>query len=74
MIKSTTHFDLTLKQWFLSPWFVGVTFATIAVIALGSLIRNIQIRGGGQSVAKMVNARSIKMDSKNKHKATRRKA
>ena len=60
------QFQLTAKEWFSSPWFFAVTFGTIAVILMGSIIRSFQIRGGGQAVAKMVNARAIKMHTKDK--------
>jgi len=64
--NNTGYFQLTLKEWFRSIWFPGVTLATFSVIALGSLIRGLQVHGGGQSVASMVNARAISMDTKDK--------
>ncbi len=64
--NNTGYFQLSTKDWFKSLWFPGVTLATFAVIALGSLVRGLQIHGGGKSVANMVNARLISMDSKDK--------
>ncbi len=64
--NNSGQFQLTAKQWFSSPWFAGISLGTVGVIFLGSLIRGIQISGGGQSVAKMVNARAISMDTKDK--------
>ncbi|MCP4272913.1 MAG: M48 family metallopeptidase [Gammaproteobacteria bacterium] len=60
------HFLLTWKQWFVSPWFFYITGGTLLIIVLGSILRGIQISGGGHSVAKMVNARAVSMDSKDK--------
>ena len=60
------QFKLTVQQYLVSLWFVGVTVATLVIILLGSLIRSLQISGGGHSVAKMVNARSIEMNTKDK--------
>jgi len=60
------HFQLTFKQWFVSPWFYYVTGGTLLIIVLGSILRGVQISGGGHAVAKMVNARAISMDSKDK--------
>ena len=64
--NNSGQFQLTAKEWLSSPWFAGISLGTIGVIFLGSLIRGIQISGGGQSVAKMVNARAISMDTKDK--------
>ena len=61
------QFQLSAKQWFYSPWFLAATFGTLAVIVIGSLLRSFQTRGGGQAVAKMVNARAVKMNTKDKH-------
>ena len=38
---------------------MAATVGTLAVIVMGSLIRGFQVRGGGQSIAKMVNARLV---------------
>jgi len=56
-------FQLTPKQWLLSPYSLLTTAATLAVIVIGSLIRHYQVRGGGKAVAEMVGARLISMDS-----------
>jgi len=64
--NNSGQFQISIKEWLLSPWFAGITLGTLLVIFLGSLIRGIQISGGGQSVAKMVNARAINMNSKDK--------
>jgi len=64
--NSTGQFQLSLQEWFHSPLFLAVTIGTLVVIALGSLVRSLQISGGGQSVAKMVDARAIAMNSKDK--------
>jgi Zn-dependent protease with chaperone function len=61
------QFQLSAKEWFYSPWFLAATLGTLAVIFIGSLIRSFQTRGGGQAVAKMVNARAIKMNTKDKY-------
>ncbi|MCP3673520.1 MAG: M48 family metallopeptidase [Gammaproteobacteria bacterium] len=66
LANNSGQFQLTVKEWFSSLWFAGISLGTIGVIFLGSLIRGIQISGGGQSVAKMVNARAISMDTKDK--------
>ena len=64
--NSTGQFQLSLQEWFHSPLFLAVTIGTLVVIALGSLVRSLQISGGGQSVAKMVDARAIAMNSTDK--------
>ena len=64
--NNSGQFHLSFKQWLVSPYFVIISLSTIMVIILGSLIRGLQVRGGGQAVAKMVKARSISMNSKDK--------
>ena len=59
-------FQLSVKEWFFRQWFAMAPLGTLAVIVIGSLIRNHQISGGGQAVAKMVNARRIAMNSKDR--------
>ncbi len=64
--NNSGQFQLTAKQFLLSPWFAAISLGTIIVIILGSLIRGFQISGGGKSVAKMVNARPVKLNSKDR--------
>ena len=55
-----------LKQWFQSPYWIQISLATLAVILFGSLLKFSQLSGGGESVANMVKAREIDLDSKDK--------
>ncbi|AOE49165.1 M48 family metallopeptidase [Kangiella sediminilitoris] len=54
---------IPLSQWFTESWFYIITFGSLALIILGSLYRWITLRGGGRSVAQMVNAREILPDT-----------
>ena len=56
----------TLNLWFQNPYWIYVTLGTLAIISLGSLIRFTQLSGGGEAVAKMVKAREIDLESKDK--------
>lgn len=64
--NQTGQFQLSFKQYLTSPAFAFISLGVIGVIILGSLIRGFQIRGGGQAVAQMVNARPVNMNSKDR--------
>jgi hypothetical protein len=46
----------TLEGWLREPWFLWITGGTVAVVAGGSAVRYLQLRGGGRSVAELVGA------------------
>ena len=56
----------TLSLWFQNPYWIYITLGTLAVISLGSLLRIAQLHGGGESVANMVKAREVDLESKDK--------
>lgn len=64
ILNNSKQYHFTLQQWFTSDWFIMVTLGTLGIIVVGSLLRGMQISGGGKSVAKMVNARPIEMSSR----------
>ena len=53
-----------VDAWLRQPWWIYVTLGTFGVIGAGSLMRWIQLRGGGQAVAEMVGARPLDLDTR----------
>lgn len=53
------HYKQAFIIWLKSDFSVWVSIATTAVIFLGSMLRMMQLAGGGRAIAKMVGARRI---------------
>jgi len=61
--KFTEFYPYTPKTWFSDSVWLYVTGVTLLVILSGSLFRFISLAGGGRSVADMVGARAIDLNS-----------
>ena len=64
VVNLSSETQISVKDWPLSPFSLGISAGTILVIFIGSLVRYWQVKGGGQAVAEMVAGRRIDMDSK----------
>lgn len=53
----------TLRAWFDQPYWQWISLGVTGLIALGSLLSFLRLRGGGTAVAEMVGARKIAMNS-----------
>ena len=53
----------SLRGWLSQPYWIWISLGTVAVIGAGSLKTALELRGGGKSLAEMVGARRISMDS-----------
>ncbi|MEL0068089.1 MAG: peptidase M48 Ste24p, partial [Gammaproteobacteria bacterium] len=57
VVNLSQEYQISLKDWLLSPISLGIAAGTILTIFIGSLFRYWQVRGGGQAVAEKVAGR-----------------
>ncbi|HEY5701347.1 MAG TPA: M48 family metallopeptidase [Gammaproteobacteria bacterium] len=62
VVMSGAH-PADLKQWLQMPWWSLISLGTVLVIAIGSLVRYLRLRDGGQAVAELMGARKLNMSS-----------
>ena len=53
-----------LAHWLEQPWWILISLGTVAVVLIGSLVRYLKLRGGGEAVAEMMGARRLRMDTR----------
>ncbi|MGI9334681.1 MAG: M48 family metallopeptidase, partial [Gammaproteobacteria bacterium] len=56
-----------IEAWLRQPWWIYASLGTLGVIVAGSLARWLQLRGGGLAVARMVGARPLAPDTRDRH-------
>ena len=65
MVTRSESSPLPFHQWLLSSHGMATAAAVVALIGIGSLVRWVDLAGGGSRVAKMVGARLIEPDTRN---------
>jgi len=53
-----------LSSWKDQPWWAVITVGTLLVIAVGTLVRYLTLRGGGRAVAELMSAHPVSVDSR----------